>query len=258
MHDLDGVDDASAEETGVERTNASFVPLAQSSGPDVEQPRHGYQRKGRFSCPECGKICARRDAVYRHRRVKHHIGIQYSCGEPNCNKKDKQWGRFDAFKKHMEAHHQKSIMYQDSDNFGRVVPPTPDDPSPSLIESESSRTAATPELPTSYSRDSDMPHTAYARGDEHKPTPSLATSTLPHLDSYDRGQLIQLIGAKMHECDELRRQCETLRTERDGKTRECGELKDQCHITKMERDEYLEALTISEELRKNLEAQGRS
>ncbi|KAI1258754.1 hypothetical protein F5Y18DRAFT_434005 [Xylariaceae sp. FL1019] len=257
MDDAEFIDDASdspSEDTDVERTNASFAPLAQPSG--AQQQHHGNSRNLRFSCPECGVSCARRDGLYRHRRVKHHIGVQYSCQEPHCHKKDKQWGRFDAFKKHMKRHHNKSIFYQHTDSFGRAVPPTPDDPSPSVIESESSRTVATPEMPVSNSWDSEMPPIVQPRGDEHKPEPSFATGTLPGLDSYDRGQLIQLIGAKTRECDELRRQCETLRNDRDEKARQCGEFREKCQIVKMERDEYLEALTMSEEMRKTLEAKG--
>ncbi|KAI1331516.1 hypothetical protein F5Y16DRAFT_360132 [Xylariaceae sp. FL0255] len=240
---------SSSEDPIEDRTSATFAlaPNALSDGTadaltknTTQSWQHG---RGIAICPECGKQYKRMDTMKRHRKTSHHVGLQYYCTEPPCS--NRSYGRFDHYRKHMRVAHSKLVearhpkKYRLSNGQLRIPQSSPtvhsqlSQANSSAITSVSTQEVSTTSLASSH-RSPSLSIDVKVNGSSS--TPGLVTHTLSNLESRDRGELLQLLGAKIHECEELRRQCE---------------------IARMERDEYLDALKMSEESRARLEAKMR-
>ncbi|KAI1852903.1 hypothetical protein JX265_012931 [Neoarthrinium moseri] len=223
--------DVDEETTEHGRTNATFAFV----DPDEKNKwKRGSHKTGNFICPECGKGLSRVDALSRHRRTRHRVGMQYFCRQSSCQRALWGFGRFDNYRRHMETAH--NIMIGPNDMQERHV-----------AQRDLSKVPRPPRKRKGVPRFPPEPDHLYAQSAElsrsHEdylppapptvaPAPAAVLSTPGPVDAIfdtlSREELVWKLRAKIKECDGLQ---------------------EQTRILRMERDEYIEALKISEELR---------
>jgi hypothetical protein len=216
----------------------------------------GYSRSarksGNYICPECGKSLSRIDSLTRHRRSRHHVGWQYFCRRPGCERRTWGFGRFDIYRRHMKTAHRVVVEAHDAQErstAGRRPPAKEKAPG-----SAPARVAAQPERPEKRSSYICIPLPSKSvaqkrskfKPSRHLPTPSsLDVENEPMVPSSAALGPLRLVD----DIEALARDELVLRLR--AKMLECEELKQRNRILAMERDEYLEALSISEELRRS-------
>ncbi|KAI1634227.1 hypothetical protein F4809DRAFT_537458 [Biscogniauxia mediterranea] len=219
-----------------ERTKATFA-LAQDPRPptfSADEVANGKLSRRPHDhapcvCPECGKPLSRLDSLMRHRKRVHGVRSRHYCDRPECAKHP-GFSLSDNLRRHMKISHGITIEAYE-------VPPNSHRPSPTSGQVGLGKT----ESKFSFNQVQQPPADGYAalpdlvRGSGGDLSSSRIAG-LDDLEHLDRQSLIQRLRAKAVECEKLQKQC---------------------HVLRLERDEYAEALAMSEQRRKKLDAEKR-
>ncbi|KAI5919403.1 hypothetical protein F4810DRAFT_503017 [Camillea tinctor] len=218
-----------------ERTKATFAPVQDpkpSTFDSTENSGGKWSRKSHDHapclCPDCGKALSRLDSLMRHRKRVHGVRSRHYCDRLECAKHP-GFSLSDNLRRHMKISHGITVEgdeiqpnHRSSPSSGQVGSGTAD-----------SKFSFNQAQPTTKAYAS----SALARGGGGSgELASPRTAGLDNLELLDRQDLIQRLRAKVDECERLEKQCQVLR---------------------LERDEYAEALGMSEQFRRKVEAENR-